>query len=113
MSTWNLAKDGKIITPTRIKVARAVALSADLFQIALFPLFVEGFTSPLDDALDLVVCLVLTLLIGWHYTFVPSFIAKLVPMVDLVPTWTVAVLIATRQGKGSRLAENSIKGTQS
>jgi hypothetical protein len=35
-------------------------------------------------------------LLGWHWAFLPSFVAKVVPDVDLVPTWTVAVLVATR-----------------
>jgi len=74
-------------------------MSADLLQIGLFPLFGEGLVSVLDDILDVIVCVVLTLLVGWHFAFLPSFIAELVPMVDLVPTWTIAVLFATRQKK--------------
>ena len=34
---------------------------------------------------------VLTALLGWHWEFLPSFAAKLVPGVDLVPLWTLAV----------------------
>ncbi len=85
-----------VVTRNRIKIARFVAISADLLQIGFFPLFGEGFASPLNDALDVAVCLILTLLIGWHYSFLPSFIAESVPMLDLIPTWTLAVLIATR-----------------
>jgi len=85
-----------VVTRNRIKIARVVAVSADLLQIGFFPLFGEGFASPINDALDVAVCLVLTLLIGWHYTFLPSFLAEAVPMLDLIPTWTLAVLIATR-----------------
>ncbi len=85
------------ISPTRIRIARYVAFSADLLQIGLFPLFGEGFFSPLADILDVVVCVILTRLIGWHYSFIPSFLAEIVPLVDLVPTWTIAVLLATRQ----------------
>ncbi len=88
----------KPITSAQIRTARAVAIGADCIQILLFPLFAEGFISPIDDALDLVVCVILCRLVGWHFGFLPSFAAKLVPMVDMVPTWTIAVLLATRSG---------------
>jgi hypothetical protein len=87
----------KTISPTQIRIARYVAISADLLQIGLFPLFGEGFLSPLADALDVIVCVILTRLIGWHYSFLPSFLVEIMPVVDLVPTWTIAVLLATRQ----------------
>jgi hypothetical protein len=34
---------------------------------------------------------VLVYLLGWHWEFLPSFFTKLVPGVDLVPCWTLAV----------------------
>lgn len=86
-----------IISRGRIKAAFAIAIGTDVLQIALFPFFAEGIASPLDVALDLVVCVLLTRLVGWHYAFLPGFILEMVPMADLVPTWTLAVLIATRQ----------------
>jgi hypothetical protein len=85
------------ITAKRIKIAIAVAVCADLIQIGLFPLVSEGIFSPLDDVLDVAVCIVLTLLVGWHFAFLPSFVVKVLPIADLVPTWTIATLIATRQ----------------
>ena len=85
------------VAPSRIKTARAIAIFADLLQIALFPLFAPGFISPIDDVLDVVVCALLTKLVGWHYSFLPSFIVKVVPVADLVPSWTLAVFLATRQ----------------
>ena len=84
------------ISSGRIKAARAVAIAADIVQIGLFPLFAEGFISPFDDALDVAVGVTLTWLVGWHLAFLPSFVVKLAPGLDLVPTWTVAVFIATR-----------------
>ena len=70
---------------------------ADAIQIALFPLFAEGALSPLDDLLDIAVAWLLTKLLGWHWVFLPSFIAELVPGLDLVPSWTIAVLYVTRE----------------
>ncbi len=82
---------------SRIRIARFIAVGADVLQLGLFPLFAEGFISPLDDALDVIVCVLLTYLVGWHYSFLPSFVVKVVPGADLVPTWTIAIFLATRQ----------------
>jgi hypothetical protein len=79
----------------RIWTARLVAVSADGLQLLIFPLFSPGAVSPADDALDVVAAAALIFLIGWHWAFLPGFIAELVPGLDLVPTWTLAVLIAT------------------
>jgi hypothetical protein len=87
------------MTRGRVFAARAIAIAADLLQIAVLPAFSEGGVSPLDAGLDLAVAALLTGLVGWHWAFLPSFAAELVPLVDLVPTWTAAVFIATR---GSR-----------
>ena len=38
----------------------------------------------------------LVALVGWHWAFLPTFLAELVPFVELVPSWTLAVVIATR-----------------
>ncbi len=38
-------------------------------------------------------------LLGWHWEFLPSFFAKLVPGVDLVPFWTLAVANVYRKSK--------------
>ena len=38
-------------------------------------------------------------LLGWHWEFLPSFFAKLVPGVDLVPFWTMAVASVWRKAK--------------
>lgn len=38
-------------------------------------------------------------LVGWHWEFLPSFLAKLVPGVDLVPFWTMAVVNVYRKSK--------------
>jgi len=60
------------------------------------PLFGEGFASPANDALDVMVGLVLVWLVGWHWAFLPSFAAELVPGLDIFPSWTTAVWFATR-----------------
>jgi hypothetical protein len=74
-----------------------VAILADAIQIVGMPLFVEGGLSPLDTGLDVVVGAILIKLLGWHWAFLPTFAAELVPGLDLFPTWTAAVFFATRQ----------------
>jgi hypothetical protein len=49
-------------------------------------------------------------LLGWHWEFLPSFFAKLVPGVDLVPFWTLAVANVYRKTK--RMAVSEEKGRQ-
>ena len=79
------------------RMAWMVAIAADVLQIAAFPFFIEGGISPADSALDLIVAFVMIRLLGWHWAFLPSAAAKLVPGADLFPTWTTAVWFVTRQ----------------
>lgn len=92
---------GKItLSPkTRMKAAFALAAVADLLQIAVFPVFVEGAASPVDDLLDLGMAGMMSLLLGWHWEFLPSFLGKLVPGVDFVPLWTLAVTNVYRKSR--------------
>jgi hypothetical protein len=93
----------KPFTTREMQIARGVALVADALQIALFPAFGEGFMSPLNDLLDFTVAAILVYLLGFHLAFLPSLIAEEVPMLNLAPTWTVAVLIVTRKGAANAL----------
>jgi hypothetical protein len=79
------------------RLAWAVAIAADALQIAAFPFFVEGAMSPADSLLDLIVAFVMIRLLGWHWAFLPTAAAKLIPAADLFPTWTAAVWFVTRQ----------------
>jgi len=76
-----------------------LAMAADALQIFVFPLFAEGALSPADDVLDLAVAALLVNLLGWHWEFLPAFLAELVPGVDLVPFWTIAVINVYRKWK--------------
>jgi hypothetical protein len=84
---------------TRFRAAMIIAIMADALQIILLPLFVEGVESPADDVLDLGVGAALVYLLGWHWEFLASFLAKLVPGADLVPFWTMAVANVYRRSK--------------
>ena len=78
-----------------------LAIAADALQLAILPLFAEGAFSPMDDMLDLGVGAAMIYLLGWNWEFVPSFFAKLVPGVDLVPFWTLAVVSVWRKARNS------------
>ena len=84
---------------SRFRAAMLLAILADALQIVVFPLFVGGALSPADDILDFGVAAVLVQLLGWHWEFLPSLLAKLVPGVDLVPFWTMAVANVYRKSK--------------
>jgi len=83
-----------VLTPRRVWIARGLAVLVDLAQVALPP---TAF-PPLNDVIDVATGIALVALVGWHWAFLPTFLAELVPFVDLVPTWTLAVMIATRGG---------------
>ena len=97
--------DSITISPgPQFKTAMLLAIAADILQLAVFPVFVEGALSPAEDILDLGVAVLLTNLLGWHWEFLPSFFAKLVPGVDLVPFWTIAVVNVWRKAKREAVA---------
>jgi hypothetical protein len=88
-------------TKSRFRTAMLLAVVADVLQIALFPLFIEGAFSPADDVLDVTVGGVFVRLLGWHWEFLPSFLTKLIPGADLVPFWTLAVATVYRKWKSN------------
>src|SRR6266851_8557594 len=79
------------------RLAWMIAIIADTLQIVAAPFFAEGGISPLDTGLDVIVAVALTRLLGWHWAFLPTFAAELIPGLDLIPTWTAAVFFVTRQ----------------
>jgi hypothetical protein len=89
----------------RMKAALALAILADIVQIVLFPFFFTGAESPPDDIVDLSMAGILSWLLGWHWEFLPSFAGKLIPGVDLVPLWTLAVANVYRKSRPHPAAE--------
>ena len=87
----------KSLKSPELRTAWAVAVAADALQIIAFPMFVPGGISPADTVLDLAVGAVLISLLGWHWAFLPSLLAELVPGLDLFPTWTAAMLFVTHE----------------
>jgi hypothetical protein len=83
----------------RLRTALLLAIAADVFQLAIFPFFIEGAASPADDLVDLCIAGVLTSLLGWHWEFLPSFAGELIPGVDMMPLWTLAVANIWRKSR--------------
>ena len=99
-----MTDDTITISPgSRLRAAMILAMAADALQILVLPVFAEGALSPADDVLDLAVAAVLVHLLGWHWEFLPTFFAELVPGVDLVPFWTLAVVNVYRKWKQSTI----------
>ena len=85
------------LSPRRVWAARVVAVAVDGLQWVFLPLLGVGFVSPVQDVVDVITGIVMIVLVGWHWAFVPSFIVEVIPGVGLVPTWTLAVFFATRK----------------
>ena len=94
----------------RMRTALILAIIADVLQIAVFPLFIQGALSPADDILDFAMAGLLAYLLGWHWEFLPSFLGKLVPGADLVPFWTLAVANVHRRLKHGPVTIEGIRG---
>jgi hypothetical protein len=102
---WNFLRSLK--TP-ELRLAWTIAIAADALQIFALPLFAEGALSPADGVLDLIVAVILTRLLGWHWAFLPTLAAEMVPGLDLVPTWTMAVFYVTQKMVPQEKAEPEI-----
>lgn len=89
-----------------------LAILADALQVVVFPLFVAGAASPPDDILDFAIGAMMVHLLGWHWEFLPSFLGKLVPGVDLVPFWTMAVANVYRKSKRITVAAEKSRDQQ-
>jgi hypothetical protein len=103
-----ISDDAVTVSPgPRFRTAMVLAILADALQILVFPLFAEGAFSPAEDLLDFGVAAMLVNLLGWHWEFLPSFLVKLVPGVDLVPLWTMAVVNVYRKSKRIAVEEEA------
>ena len=77
------------------RLAWLVAIAADAIQIVGLPFFVEGVVSPVNAFLDVIIAVILTRLLGWHWAFLPGLVTELILGLDLFPTWTAAVFYVT------------------
>jgi hypothetical protein len=94
------------LTSWRIWPAIAVAIAADGIQLLVGPL---GWIF-LDELTDIVAMIVLSLLLGFHPLFLPTFLVEIIPVVDMLPTWTgcVAVVVALRRREQRATVQQSV-----
>lgn len=78
-----------VLTRTRIVLALAIAVIVDGLQLSLNAF---GWFGP-DDVLDIIAMVALTPTIGFHPLLLPTFVIKLVPVIESIPTWTGCVLV--------------------
>ena len=83
------------LTRVRVVAALAVGVVADFLQAVLLPLewmFVQQIVD--------VIAMGLTMwLLGFHLLLLPTFVVELIPVMDMLPTWTgcVIAVIALRK----------------
>jgi hypothetical protein len=84
-----------VLTPSRIRLAYVVAVAADVVQLVLGPL---GWLTA-DAAVDVAAMIATSRLLGFHPLLLPTFVLELVPVADLLPSWTgcVALVVALRK----------------
>ena len=85
---------------SHVRIAWVVAVLVDGLQLITAP---AEWTGPVvwvvEAGVDLVTMGVMMFLVGFHWAFLPSLVTKFLPFIDLAPTWTVALFIATRDRK--------------
>jgi len=74
------------LTRARIVLALAIAVVADGLQ------FLFGLVPFVDQAIDVVGMVLTSWVIGFHWLLLPTFVVKLVPFLDELPTWTACVV---------------------
>lgn len=78
-----------VLTRRRIWLACCVALATDGLQLLLGPM---GWAF-VDETLDIVAMVLLTLTLGFHPLFLPTFVAEFIPAVDMLPSWTACTFL--------------------
>jgi len=80
--------DPRQLTRTKVVVALAAAMGADLLAVLLGPL---GWTFA-DEVIDVATMIIVSATLGFHWLFLPTFVLEFLPVLDALPTWTACVL---------------------
>ena len=83
------------LTPGRVRAAYALAVVTDVLQFLLGPI---GWVGA-DEILDVAASALIWRLLGFHPLLLPTFLIELLPVTDMLPTWTgcVAVVVGLRR----------------
>jgi hypothetical protein len=92
---WDRFLEVPKLTPSRTRTAYAVAVAADALQLMLGPF---GWVAA-DQIIDVVAGVVMWRILGFHPLLLPTFVVEVLPIVDMLPTWTgcVALVVARRK----------------
>ena len=96
-----------VLTRPRIWFAFGVALLTDGLQLLLGPL---GWVL-VDEALDVIAMVLTCGALGFHLLLLPTFIVELLPVSDLLPTWTgctAAVVLLRKRAQAQVLPPQEI-----
>jgi len=103
------------LTKQKIALAFAVAIIADSIQFPITAATATGVLSvPAEGAefaLDCVVMVITSSLLGFHWLFLPSLVFEMIPGFDLLPTWTGCVAYVVWRRRKNQ-AEPSIVDAQ-
>jgi hypothetical protein len=95
-----------VLTRRRIILALAIALVADGLQLVTGPLgWVFG-----DQIIDVIAMALTMWALGFHWLLLPTFVAELIPIVDMLPTWTacvIAVIALRKRAERARVRETN------
>lgn len=87
------------LTPNRIRLAYATAVATDAAQLLLGPL---GWAFA-DEILDVAATIINWRLLGFHPLLLPTFVLELLPMADMLPTWTGCVALVVMMRKREQI----------
>jgi hypothetical protein len=96
------------LTPLRVRLAYAIAVTTDALQLLLGP---AGWAFA-DEILDVAAMILTWRLLGFHPLLLPTFALELLPVADLLPTWTgcVALVVALRRRQQLALSQPPAPG---
>ena len=91
----NLFSDPPLVTPSRVRLAYAVAVTTDVLQFLLGPIGWAGA----DEVLDIAAMTLIWRVLGFHPLLLPTFVVEFLPVADFLPTWTgcVALVVMLRR----------------
>jgi hypothetical protein len=95
-----------VLTRWRIILALAVAIVADGVQLILSPF---GWVGP-DQVIDVIAMALTVWALGFHVLLLPTFVMKVIPGVDELPTWTacvIAVIILRKRAQRAAFNQSS------
>lgn len=96
-------KPPRLVTSGQARMAMLLAIVVDLLQapanVASLSVALAMPIEMVDMAIDAVVAIIMTRLLGFHWALAPGFLLELMPIVDIAPTWTACVYVVTEARK--------------